>query len=121
MLDVDFSPMIDRVWEKCPDNTNAVEKKNRDAKDNVPVPIRQGLINLYKLDKSYCAKHIAAEKGCSISYTSRTSQSRAEKQLKLDISSSIYKVNQIQMLFKDLLTNTANSKAHKKGTLITHH
>jgi len=32
---------------------------NRDAKDGVPVPIRQGLVNLYKLDKSY--KHIAAE------------------------------------------------------------
>ena len=62
MLHVDFSPMIDRVWEKCPDNTNAVERKNRDAKDNVPVPIQQGLINLYKLYKSYCAKHTAAEK-----------------------------------------------------------
>jgi len=45
----------------------AVERKNRDAKDGVPVPIRQGLVNLYKLDKSYCAKHIAAEKGCSTS------------------------------------------------------
>ena len=56
----------------------ATVRKNRDAKDNLPVPIRQGLINLYKLDKSYCAKHIAAEKGCSISYTSRSSQSRAE-------------------------------------------
>ena len=30
MLHVDFSPMIDRVWEKCPDNTNAVKRKNRD-------------------------------------------------------------------------------------------
>ena len=57
MLHVEFSPMIDRVGEKCPDNTNAVERKNRDAKDNVPVPIQQGLINLHKLDKSYCAKH----------------------------------------------------------------
>jgi len=40
--------------------------------------IMQGLVNLYKLDKSYCAQHIAAEKGCSISYRSRNSHSRAE-------------------------------------------
>ena len=77
MLPVDFSPMIDHLWKKCTDNTNAAKRKNRDAKYNVAVPVRQGLINLYKLDKSYCAKHIAAEKGCSISYTSRSSQSRA--------------------------------------------
>jgi len=41
MLHVDFSPMVDHVWEKCPNNTNAVERKNRDAKDGVTVPIRQ--------------------------------------------------------------------------------
>ena len=115
MLHVDFSHMIDHVWEKCPDNTNAVERKNRDANDNVPVPIRQGLINLYKLDKSYCAKHIAAEKGCSISVGVINPE---QKQLKLDISSGVCRVNQIQMLFKDLLTNPATSKAHKKGKLI---
>jgi len=51
MLHVDFSPMVDHVWEKCPNNTNAVERKNRDAKDGVTVPIRQRLVNLYKLDK----------------------------------------------------------------------
>ena len=44
-----------------------------------------------------------------------------QKQLKLDVSSGVYRVNQIQMLFKDLLTNPATSKAHKKGKLITHH
>lgn len=46
---------------KCPDNTHSVERKNRDANDNVPVLIRQGLISFYKLDKSYCAKHIASQ------------------------------------------------------------
>jgi len=39
MLHVHTSPMVDHVWEKCPNNTNAVERKNRDAKDGVPVPI----------------------------------------------------------------------------------
>jgi len=39
MLHVHTSPIVDHVWEKCPNNTNAVERKNRDAKDGVPVPI----------------------------------------------------------------------------------
>ena len=56
MLYVDTSPMVDHVLEKCLNNTNAEERKNSDAKNGVPVPIRQGLVNLYKLDKSYCAK-----------------------------------------------------------------
>ena len=55
--------MTDHVQGKCQDN--AVE---RDAKDSSY--IRQGLINLYKLDKSHYAQHIAEKKRCSISYTS---------------------------------------------------
>jgi len=44
MLHVDFSPMLDHMWEKCPSNTNACSrKKNRDAKDGVPVPISKDL------------------------------------------------------------------------------
>ena len=37
------------------------KRKDRDAKDNVAIPVRRDLINLYKLGKSYCAKHIAAD------------------------------------------------------------
>ena len=44
-----------------------------------------------------------------------------QKQAKLDVSSGVCRVNQIQMLFKDLLKNTANPKAHKKSKLIIHH
>ena len=37
--------MVYHMWEKCPSNTmHAVERKNRDAKDGVPVPIRQRLV-----------------------------------------------------------------------------
>ena len=38
-----------------------------------------------------------------------------QKQLKLDVSSGVCRVNQIQMLIKDLLKNLATSKAHKKN------
>ena len=90
MFHVDFSPMIDHVWEKCPDNTNAVQWKDSDAKDNVPVPIPQGLINNYKLDKLYCAivKHIVAEKECN-NHTQVGVVNPEQKYLKLDVSSDV--------------------------------
>ena len=49
--------------------------------------IRQGLINLYKLDKSYYAKHIAAKKKGVAFHTQVGVVNPEQKQLKLDISS----------------------------------
>ena len=71
---------------------------------------------MYKLDKSYCAivKHIAAEKGFS-NCTQVGVVNPEQKHLKLDVSSGVCRVNQIQMLFKDLLTNP---KAHEIGEVI---
>ena len=86
----------------------------RDANDGIPVPIRQGLVNLYKLDKSYCAKYNAAEKGCSISYRSRSSHSRVEA-AEVIHKQRLCRVKEIKMLFKDLQTNPAAPKAHQKG------
>ena len=63
--------MADDVWSRCPEDTNAVERKNRDSKDAHPVTIRQTIITLYKLDKSYVAKYLTAVSGNSISYTDR--------------------------------------------------
>ena len=34
-------------------------------------PLKLAMINLYKLDKGTCCKHIAAENGASISYRSK--------------------------------------------------
>jgi len=102
--------MIDHVWEKCPNNTNAVERKNGDAKDGVTVSIRQGLVNLYKLDKSYCAKHIAAQKNAEVGAVIPE-----QKLLKWDVNRGVCRVKEIKMLFKDLQTNPATSKPHQKG------
>ena len=41
-----------------------------------------------------------------------------QKQLKLDVSSGVCRANQIQMLFKVLLTNPATLKVHEKGEVI---
>ena len=55
-------------YGKCPRDTYAVERKNRDSKDSTPNPLRSAMINLYKLDKSECAKHLAALSGVPVSY-----------------------------------------------------
>ena len=82
MLHKDYSEMDDIVWEKCPRDTNAVERKNRDSKDSTPNPLRSAMINLYKLDKSECAKHLAALSGVSVSYNDRSHEARKSAAIK---------------------------------------
>ena len=57
MLHVHTPPMVDHVREKCPNNTNAVERTGMQKMAYQFQYIKQGLVNLYKLDKSYCAQH----------------------------------------------------------------
>ena len=76
MLHKDFSTMTSDVWNKCPNNTNAVERRNQDCKDGSPLPIRQCLVSMYKLDKAFCAKFLAANDGSNLSYYSRTAESK---------------------------------------------
>ena len=59
---VNFSPMSDDVWDRCPDNTNIVEPKNQYWKQSVALPIHQAFINLYKLDRTYCTKQLLARR-----------------------------------------------------------
>ena len=53
---------------RCPSDTNAVERKNRESKDSTPLPIQQAMINRYKADKFVCAKQVAAEHEVKITY-----------------------------------------------------
>ena len=76
MLHKDFSTMTSDVWNKCPNNTNAVERRNQDCKDGSPLPIRQCLVSMCKLDKAFCAKFLAANDGSNLSYYSRTAESK---------------------------------------------
>ena len=59
--------MDEAIWERCPSNTNAVERKNLDSKESLPQQLQIAVVNLYKYDKAACAKNIAA-KDCD-SYT----------------------------------------------------
>jgi len=67
-------------------------------------------LSISKLDKSYCAKHIAAEKGYSISHRSRSSHSRAEA-AEVNVNRGVCREKEIKMLFKDLQTNPATLHA----------
>ena len=54
-----------------------LREKNRDSKDVcIPVSIQQAIINLYKQDKSYVAKYLAAASGSVISYNSRSTSAK---------------------------------------------
>ena len=48
----------EEVWEQCPSDTNAIERKNLDSKESLPQCIQAALINMYKFDKAACAKHL---------------------------------------------------------------
>ena len=76
MLHKDFSSMTSDVWDECPTNTNAVERRNQDCKEGSPLPIRQCVPSMYKLVKAFCAKFLAAKNGNNLSYNSRTVESR---------------------------------------------
>ena len=62
MLSKSFSTMADKIWEKCPSSTNAVERRNKDCKSDTPQCLKLAMIKVYKIDKVACLKHMA---GCS--------------------------------------------------------
>ena len=66
MLHKDFSPMDNDVWDCCPADTNAVERKKQDSKNKIPQQLQSVMINLYKADKYKCTKHMAAMDETSI-------------------------------------------------------
>lgn len=75
MLHKDFSSMDEITWTQCPSNTNAVERKNLDSKKSTVQSLRNAMINLYKLDKAVCTKHLAAQSGASVSYNDKSDES----------------------------------------------
>ena len=63
MLSKSFSKMDDKIWERCPSTTNAVERRNKDCKSDNPQSLKLAMMKVYKVDKVACLKHIAAENG----------------------------------------------------------
>ena len=76
MLHKGFSCMDSSARDRCPSTTNAVEHRNAECKSKQPVALQHALTNVYKLDKSVCAKHLAALDGCSVSYRDRSENAR---------------------------------------------
>lgn len=72
MLSQAFTEMPKEVWEGAPATTNAVERQNLDSKQRHPVNIKEAMTRLYKIDKSFCLKYIAASENVRLSYTNST-------------------------------------------------
>jgi hypothetical protein len=71
--------MTNDVWNKCPNNMNAVERRNQDCKDGSPLSIRQCLVSMYKLDKELIFvlnSLLQKVRGNNLSYYSRTAESK---------------------------------------------
>ena len=64
------------VWSRSPSTTNAVERLNAECKSKLPVTLQHALSNVYRLDKSVCAKHLAGLKECNISYREKTESAK---------------------------------------------
>jgi len=76
--------MEDKIWKQCPTTTNAVERRNKDCKSDVPQSLKLAIIEVYMVEQVTCLKHISA-KGAGLSYRSRTEEARrmlAEKRQK---------------------------------------
>ena len=74
MLSQAFTEMPKEVWECAPGTTNAVERSNLDSKQSHPVNLKEAMTRVYKIDKSFCLKYIAASENVRLSYTSMTLQ-----------------------------------------------
>ena len=64
------------MWSRSPSTTNAFERLNVECKSKMPVALQHTLSNVYKLDKSICAKYLAGLKECSISYREKSESAR---------------------------------------------
>ena len=77
MLCLPFSEMASGVWKSCPSTSNAVERRNAECKEKLPLPLKAAMINVYNIDRATCYKHISSLRKSSVSYRSKTAEARA--------------------------------------------
>ena len=82
LLHKDYAEMDESVWERCPSDTNAMERKNLDSKEFLPQQLQVAMTNLYKYDKAACAKNIAAKQGVSVTFCDQSQEARKSEATK---------------------------------------
>ena len=82
LLHKDYAEMDETIWNRCPSDTNAVERKNLDSKESLPQQLQIAMTNLYKYDKAACAKNIAAKQGVSVTYCDQSQEARKSEAAK---------------------------------------
>ena len=106
MLYKDFFIMHPSVWNRSPSTTNTVERLNAECKSKLPVTLQHALSNMYRLNKSVCAKYLAGLKECSISYCEKTESVKCQYYRKCDSNASLsklYKAPKESMLGRKLM------------------
>ena len=64
MLSKSFSIMENKIWKQCPTTTNAVERRNKDCKCDVPQSLKLAMIKVYKVDKVALLKTYFSRRRC---------------------------------------------------------
>ena len=82
MLCKPFTNMDLEHFEECPRTTNAVERHNRQCKEQNPVGLEHAFIQVYRIDKAVVLRHIAASKNVLTIFPSNTSLGRVKRQKK---------------------------------------
>lgn len=78
MFTAAFTLMNQNQWESCPSTTNPVESINRESiqKDGHVKSLTEVLSHIYRMDRVYAARKVAALHHVTTSYRSKTPLSR---------------------------------------------
>ena len=81
MFTTAFTLMDEEQWEACTSTTNPVESINRESvpKDGRQKSLVEVLSHLYRVDKVYVAKKVAATSNVSTSYRDQTESSQEKR------------------------------------------
>ena len=81
MFTAAFTLMDAKQWENCTSTTNPVESINRESvqKDGRQKSLLEVISHLYRVDKVYVAKSVAACNNVTTSYRNRSSSSQEKR------------------------------------------
>ena len=81
MFTTAFTLMDEEQWEACTSTTNPVESINRESvpKDGRQKSLVEMVSHLYRVDKVYVAKKVAATSNVSTSYRDQTESSQEKR------------------------------------------
>lgn len=81
MFTTAFTLMEERQWQSCTSTTNPVESINRESvpKDGRQTSLGEVLSHLYRIDKVYASKKVAATSNVTTTYRNQSDESQEKR------------------------------------------